>query len=394
VAGLFLSHSWQDKTFVQRLAIDLVNRGMPVWFDTWEMDTGDSLQNKIYDGIGESDYLVVVLSPDSVASGWVKKELTAALTHEERLGRTFVLPIRIADCEVPLSIGDRLYADFSSDYLEPLEKLASSLRRLGVNDLNEPPEHALVPLVFEKGVYLDGVQLQSRIESLQPRLGQDFEFKADQFFVAPDDRYTSLRRRLVQRKENVETDPHYSPEFSRTLSQRYNELFEFERRLIEGVRLIVNGYLALSSPRWDAGLACHWFARLNRTETLALLYQSQSPDGDLIEFGKECDAVPLDSPTSAARFFEVSNVDFFDTGPKMEETTGPFAKLENPVLVKLDADSSAARRIRDWVVTPVHSVGGWELYSKYLVPQVVHRKFLHPGLPFSLSFDDWFISAH
>lgn len=68
MAGLFISHSSADKPFVHRLAIDLVARGMPVWFDTWEISTGDSLQRLIYDGIGASDYLIVVLSPNSVTS--------------------------------------------------------------------------------------------------------------------------------------------------------------------------------------------------------------------------------------------------------------------------------------------------------------------------------------
>src|SRR4029077_8509261 len=143
MAGLFISHSSIDKPFVYRLSIDLVARGMPVWFDTREIGTGDSLQQKIFDGIGTSDYVIVVLSPNSVASEWVQKELTAALTLEQRRGRKFVLPIRIADCEIPLAIGDRIYADFSTSYLEPLERLTSTLRGLGLDGLSEPPDHAL-----------------------------------------------------------------------------------------------------------------------------------------------------------------------------------------------------------------------------------------------------------
>jgi hypothetical protein len=62
--------------------------------------------------------------------------------------------------------------------------------------------------------------------------------------VAPDDRYVELRRRMINRKQNVEDDPTYSPEFSRDLSYRYNGLLSLERHLIEGIRLIVNGYIA------------------------------------------------------------------------------------------------------------------------------------------------------
>jgi hypothetical protein len=66
MAGIFLSHTSKDKPIVTKIAIDLVNRGFPVWFDTWEIDVGDSLLDKIYSGIDEGTYVAVLLSPNSV----------------------------------------------------------------------------------------------------------------------------------------------------------------------------------------------------------------------------------------------------------------------------------------------------------------------------------------
>ena len=198
---------------------------MPVWFDTWEMGTGDSFEDKIAAGIGESDYVVVVLSSPSVASDWVQRELETALGHEERRGRSCVIPIRIADCEIPVSIAGRLYADFSVSYLEPLEQLVAQLRRLGVGAVSEPPEHAVVPLVFEKGIYLERVQLKRRIDSLLPRLANDFEFKAEQFIIAPDEQYLELRRRMIERKEHILGDPYYSPAVLRSVQPPLQQSF-------------------------------------------------------------------------------------------------------------------------------------------------------------------------
>jgi hypothetical protein len=47
MTGIFLSHSSKDKAFVCKLAIDLVNQGMPVWFDAWELEMGDSVDSNL-----------------------------------------------------------------------------------------------------------------------------------------------------------------------------------------------------------------------------------------------------------------------------------------------------------------------------------------------------------
>ena len=46
------------------------------------MTPGDSLIEKISDGIESSDKLVVFLSPNSVDSNWVKKEVATGLILE------------------------------------------------------------------------------------------------------------------------------------------------------------------------------------------------------------------------------------------------------------------------------------------------------------------------
>lgn len=121
--GVFLSHSSKDKGFVSRLATDLKSRGVPVWFDQWELKVGDSLTEKIERGINESGWLAVVLSKSSTTSDWVQKELRAALARELRDKNVFVLPIMIDDCEIPLFLLDKLYADFRTSYKHGVESL-------------------------------------------------------------------------------------------------------------------------------------------------------------------------------------------------------------------------------------------------------------------------------
>ena len=99
--GIFLSHSSKDKPAVFQLASDLVFSGFPVWLDRWEMEAGDSFVKEIFEGVDSSSFLIVALTPNAVASDWVKRELAAALEREQRQGKKFVLPVQLAPCDLP-----------------------------------------------------------------------------------------------------------------------------------------------------------------------------------------------------------------------------------------------------------------------------------------------------
>jgi len=74
---IFISYSHADKLEVDLLAAHMVKRNATVWIDTWELNVGDSIIQRVQDAISESDALLVVLSNASVESEWCKKELRA-----------------------------------------------------------------------------------------------------------------------------------------------------------------------------------------------------------------------------------------------------------------------------------------------------------------------------
>ncbi len=129
--SVFLSHSFKDKSFVHRLASDLIHYGAKVWLDEAELKVGDSLIQKIQEGIKDSDYLGVVLSSTSVQSRWVQDELDMALTMQIHRGEVKVLPILIEHCEIPGFLIGKLYADFTDPrkYDEALAKLLDALKQ-------------------------------------------------------------------------------------------------------------------------------------------------------------------------------------------------------------------------------------------------------------------------
>lgn len=127
IRQVFICHSSKDKAFVRTLANDLKAHGVPVWFDEWSLKLGDSLTEKIQDGIQSSGWLLVVLSKNSVRSGWARRELNAGLALELEKNRIYILPVRIDSCRLPIFLRDRLYADFRKPYRVGLDLI---LRRV------------------------------------------------------------------------------------------------------------------------------------------------------------------------------------------------------------------------------------------------------------------------
>ena len=126
---IFLSHNAADKPFVRRLARDLENQGIGYWLDEAEIKIGESLIEKIRDGIDNVDYVAVILSQNSIASAWVQREIDVAM-NQEILGRKIkVLPIMYKQCQPPGFLLGKLYADFTKEehYETALESLVRSV---------------------------------------------------------------------------------------------------------------------------------------------------------------------------------------------------------------------------------------------------------------------------
>src|SRR6516162_9728741 len=119
---IFVSHSSKDKPFVRKLVEALKKHLLNVWVDEAGLKVGDSLVGKISQALKDADYLVIVLSQASVSSRWVEQELNAALTNQIS-GKGIVLPVLLEDCELPMLLRDRLYADFRTDFNVGLQTL-------------------------------------------------------------------------------------------------------------------------------------------------------------------------------------------------------------------------------------------------------------------------------
>lgn len=93
-ATVFICHASEDKRAVaQPLALALSQRKIVVWYDEFSLKWGDSLRRKIDQGIAETDFGLVVLSPSFFLKGWPQYELDGLAEREFSTGRTVILPI-------------------------------------------------------------------------------------------------------------------------------------------------------------------------------------------------------------------------------------------------------------------------------------------------------------
>ena len=128
-ASPFLCHSSADKGAARRLAIELAARGVRPWIDEAEIRTGDSLIEKLEQGISLSTCLVPILSPTAVISPWCREELRMALSQQITRRTKRVLPALVADCEIPGFLTDKVYADLRvwNGYDAAVDRLADDI---------------------------------------------------------------------------------------------------------------------------------------------------------------------------------------------------------------------------------------------------------------------------
>ena len=91
---VFISHASEDKDEVARpLYESLTRQGLKVWFDEATLTVGDSLRQKIEEGLTKSTFGVVVFSRDFFAKRWTQAELNGLYSKQMSGNKKVILPI-------------------------------------------------------------------------------------------------------------------------------------------------------------------------------------------------------------------------------------------------------------------------------------------------------------
>lgn len=97
----FISYAHEDKELAQALADALRALGCRIWIDVEKMRTGDDLVERIAEAIDSVDFLLAIVSEESVKSSWCKRELAIAFDAARKTDRVKVLPVRLGSVALP-----------------------------------------------------------------------------------------------------------------------------------------------------------------------------------------------------------------------------------------------------------------------------------------------------
>ena len=124
---IFISYSRRDDETMRRIAFFLRDQGFKVWVDNEKLIPGTAAwEESIETAIKNAYAMVIVLSPDSKSSEWVRREITYADQFEKRI---FPVLVRGSGEEsVPLRLVTRQYVDMRKGEEAGLNALAASIR--------------------------------------------------------------------------------------------------------------------------------------------------------------------------------------------------------------------------------------------------------------------------
>lgn len=91
---IFLSYAREDEEFARSLSSHLMKRGLSVWSPEDELLPGDNVWFRIGEALKKSKAMVVIISPDSMRSKYIRQEIEYALGDPNYEGRVFPVEIR------------------------------------------------------------------------------------------------------------------------------------------------------------------------------------------------------------------------------------------------------------------------------------------------------------
>jgi hypothetical protein len=139
---IFISYSRKDMDFVRKLAGDLEKAGYDVWWDITDLRGGDDWVRQIPEAIRLSQFFLVVLTPDSVESEWVRKEYTQALSLRKK-----IIPMMLVPGPVPFALNTINFINFASgEYTDNYKKLLEAMDYSGEPPTVHPFKERIGPL--------------------------------------------------------------------------------------------------------------------------------------------------------------------------------------------------------------------------------------------------------
>lgn len=128
MANVFISHRKTDDAEAEQLAVELRRAGHMVWLDVWEVGIGDSIIERMNEGLATAGYLILCYSSSDVLAPWISREWMSALARQLSGHNVKILPARLTGGDPPAVLADIRYADLIADWPAGIAELLRSIR--------------------------------------------------------------------------------------------------------------------------------------------------------------------------------------------------------------------------------------------------------------------------
>lgn len=128
---VFIGHSSKDKPRVRKLAERLRDDGVRVWYDEWEVQSGDVIVQKVDSGLESARSFVLAMSAHAFGSDWVGLERTTVIHRDPMNRERRFIPLLLEDCDVPDTIRRFRYVDWRAESDDEYEQLIRAILPAG-----------------------------------------------------------------------------------------------------------------------------------------------------------------------------------------------------------------------------------------------------------------------
>jgi TolB-like protein/Flp pilus assembly protein TadD len=261
MADIFISYSSHDREQAKQLTELLTSAGLSVWIDQAGIDVATSWSEEIVEAIDLCTAFVVMLSPHSIASGNVVKEVSLASEKHKK-----ILPLDLEPVELPKSLQYAL-AGIQRAPMTNIDAIIRALGKLGLDATQAPTlklvketdsRKSLMILPFEdmsptgdNGWFADGLASElisalSNVKALRvtdaqgtkdfkryqgtlPKYAQEMGIR---YFVQGDVRKFGDNIKITSRLLDIETGDHL---WQDSMKGTMNDIFDIQEKVAEKV---------------------------------------------------------------------------------------------------------------------------------------------------------------
>lgn len=123
---IFISYSRKDEKFARKLATSLSEQEVSLWIDVKDIPAGMKWSSAIQEGLDTCDVLILIVSPDALASTNVEDEWHYFMHKKKPIVPLLWRPVE----EMPFQLHRIQYIDFRKDYSSAFKKLWATLQTL------------------------------------------------------------------------------------------------------------------------------------------------------------------------------------------------------------------------------------------------------------------------